>query len=125
MIGTNVKIIFYVSIFIGYCNASNQHDMEFNLRLATKANDTEAVKCLIDAGADVDAVDPAGQTAFYWASSKGHLEVAKVLEANGANMETKNKDGKSPIIISAENRHVKIVEFLNQHGITLGKFRLF
>ena len=98
--------------------------MDVNLRLATRANDTEAVKCLIDAGADVDAVDPAGQTAFYWASSKGYLEVAKVLEANGANMETKNKDGRSPMWIAAKNGHLEVVQFLKQEGVIFSKLMI-
>ena len=75
----NFKIIFYVSFFIGYCDASTQYEKEFNLRLAAKENDTKTVKCLIEAGADVDAVDSDGKTALIWASSKGYLEVVEYL----------------------------------------------
>jgi uncharacterized protein len=44
----------------------------------------DAVKLLIDRGADVNARQIRGQTALMWAAAEGHAEVVKLLLARGA-----------------------------------------
>ena len=71
-------------------SALSQQEQDTNLILATKANDIEAVKCLLqEKKADVNVVDPHGKTPFYWAFNFGHLELATFLEAKGTFLEAK------------------------------------
>ena len=57
---------------------------ETALHLASYWGDSEIVKMLIEAGADVNAVNKDGETALYWASLKGHQEIIKILKEAGA-----------------------------------------
>jgi ankyrin repeat protein len=61
--------------------ASNLND---KLIRAAREGDTEDVVRLIEAGADVEARDNDGITAFIAASSNGHLETVDALKAAGA-----------------------------------------
>ena len=66
-------------------SALSQQEQDANLILAAKANDIEAVKCLLQKNkADVNVVDPYGKTPFDWAYNFGHLELVTFLAANGA-----------------------------------------
>jgi ankyrin repeat protein len=44
----------------------------------------DCVKSLIDAGADVNAIDNDGGTAVKWAESSQHIEAADILRKAGA-----------------------------------------
>ena len=70
-------------------------DAQYNgwgaLHSASYVGRTETVKLLIDAGADLNAVDNNGKTALHHASSKGNTDIVRLLIAAGAN--TKAKDG--------------------------------
>ena len=41
------------------------------------------------------------RTALHWAAAEGHREVVEALLASGANVEARDKDGRSPLTIAA------------------------
>ncbi len=57
----------------------------------------EAVKLLIDCGADVNATTPAGDTALHTAAQTGNVAVIKLLAAHGAKLDVRNKAGFTPL----------------------------
>lgn len=63
---------------------SPQNDMDMRLIRAAEAGQTEEVKRLIRAGADINATDPDGWTPYLAASSMGRLEAMRILKALGA-----------------------------------------
>jgi ankyrin repeat protein len=63
---------------------SPQQDMDLRLIRAAEAGQTEEVKRLIRAGADINAMDEAGWTPYLAASSMGRLEAMRILKALGA-----------------------------------------
>ncbi len=74
------------------------------------------VKLLIEAKADVNTVDKAGNTPFM---NAGDLSIATYLENHGAAMNVKNKKNMTPLMTAASNGHVKIVQYLIKNGFSL------
>jgi len=55
------------------------------LHLAVRCGNTEAVRCLLSAGADVNVVDTKyGRTALYYAVERNDVAVAELLASFGA-----------------------------------------
>jgi len=61
----------------------------------------DAAKLLVDAGADVTAVNRAGDTALHGAGKNGLRQVFSYLESLGADPELRNKRGKTPRLLLA------------------------
>ena len=50
------------------------------------------------------------------AAKDGHLGIVKYLFHNGANINGKNKNGKTPILLAALNGHGSVVKYLYHKG---------
>ncbi|XP_065832715.1 ankyrin-3-like isoform X2 [Oscarella lobularis] len=53
-----------------------------------------------------------GRTALQLAASKGHVEVARLLIAEGANVEARNKWGETSFLVACRRGHVSVAELL-------------
>jgi ankyrin repeat protein len=60
----------------------------------------------------VNAKDTYGWTPLRWAAYKGYLEVAKVLLAHSADVNAKDKDGKTPLDLADYNTREAIKQYL-------------
>ena len=70
---------------------------------------------LVDVENFVDVKDNEGNTPLHLAAN-GRLEVLRMLIANGADVNIKANDGRTPLIIATQNRSVEIVRLLIEHG---------
>ena len=59
-----------------------------------------ATKLLLDAGADVNQANDAGDTALHAAASAGLTSVIQLLAERGASLEVKNKAGQTPLALT-------------------------
>ena len=66
------------------------------LHVAALRGDRNAVRELLDGGADPNAMDEAGRTPLHEALRHPHLQVARMLVAAGGQWDTKDRDGVSP-----------------------------
>jgi hypothetical protein len=57
----------------------------------------EAVKLLLESGAKVNAVTPAGDSALHHAAFDGKLEIVRALAAGGADLNLKDGSGKTAL----------------------------
>jgi hypothetical protein len=64
---------------------------------AASSNDVNDVRRLLDDGEDINATNESGETAFSYACANDALEVAKLLYAHGANINTVDNGGGSPL----------------------------
>lgn len=87
----------------------------------------EAITLLGDAGADVNQVNEAGDTALHAAASAGMTRVIQWLAGKGARLDVKNKDGQTPVALTAVRERqqgpltaarTKAGELLRQLGAT-------
>jgi len=83
---------------------------------AAKRGDTSDVMRQLRAGAAVDAVDGARNTALIFAARDGHFEIAAGLIAVGATVDWVDAEGVTPLILAAYKGHPEIVKLLLAHG---------
>ena len=86
------------------------------LRITAGRGKTEAMKALINAGADVNAKDNDDETALMWAAESGHAEAVKILINTGANVNAKNNDGYTALMLAAINGNAETIKILLNAG---------
>ncbi|CAK9033398.1 unnamed protein product [Durusdinium trenchii] len=86
------------------------------LFLAVEEGHLEAVRLLLEAGADKDAARIDGVTAVFVAAQNGHLEVVRLLLEAGANKDVVRRHGATALFIAAQNGHLKVVRLLLEAG---------
>eukprot|EP00899_Mesostigma_viride_P007084 jgi/Mesvir1/16377/Mv18122-RA.4 len=90
------------------------------LHQAAAKGDLNAVRCLLDQGAAVDARDELRRTSLHVAAENGKVEVARLLLARlpafGAGMQ----DGATPLHLAAKGGHVEMARLLIDEGAPMG-----
>ncbi|XP_059198147.1 BRCA1-associated RING domain protein 1 [Centropristis striata] len=92
------------------------HKGETLLHLAAIKGDLEAVKELLEQGADPNLKDNAGWTPLHEACNLGHLAVVEVLVSKGALLNTPGYENDSPLHDAVRNGHPAIAKLLLQLG---------
>jgi ankyrin repeat protein len=69
-------------------------------RQKTQEQAIEAIQLLIDRGLDIDAQATDGQTAVHGAAMQGYDDVIRYLAAQGAKLDTPDKDGFTPLDVA-------------------------
>ena len=90
---------------------------------AAAAQDAEAVRTLVERGADVDARWADGSTALLWAAHWNDLDMAGLLLAAGADVTTADDHGVTPLDRAAENASLPMVETLLAAGADVNAAR--
>jgi ankyrin repeat protein len=100
-----------VNLFLEHrraCMYTQNHNGQLPLHLAAQQGHAEIVALL----GSVYAIDNNGQTPLHLAAHKGHLEVARVLIANGAEVNAQDNNRKTPLQLAALNNHSALEKFL-------------
>jgi len=78
---------------------------------------TEAVRILLDAGAEIEAKTKTEEkTALMLAADQGHVKVVQMLVAQRSNVNARDSDGKTALIVAAARGYADIVQLLLQRG---------
>ena len=86
------------------------------LIILSARGDIDAVRVLLDIGADVNRVDENGVSALQAASANGHREIVRLLLDAGADINHVNRDGISALQIASVYGHREIVRLLLDNG---------
>lgn len=85
------------------------------LYAATKDENVNLLRLLVEKGALIDAVYEHGNSALIEAAKGGQLENVRYLLSAGANREVKNNAGESAIDTARSRRQQEVVEFLTNY----------
>lgn len=77
---------------------------------------------LIEAGADIEALDPDGGTPVHHAVMGGHVAVVQAFADAGANMTKANREGNTPMSIAFYKGHWDVVRLPRPQCISPGIF---
>ncbi|HEV3167917.1 MAG TPA: ankyrin repeat domain-containing protein [Isosphaeraceae bacterium] len=87
-----------------------------NIREPAATDHPDAVRLLIQRGANPNARTEPGFVALLWAARYGHDGVAKVLIDHGADVRAKDKDGLTALRWADTNQQTKVVALLRAAG---------
>ena len=105
------KLIF--ACLLGLLSASEASGAAYDDFLnAVKTGNAREVRQLLRRGVDANTTDAGGQSVLHLASRDGTIEVAQVLVTAGAEIDRRNKNGETPIMLAALGGHRSMVEFL-------------
>ena len=94
-------------------------ELENRLLGAAGEGDTECVRTLLAAGADINEVDENGRTALMMASDYGHAPVVRLLIEAGADLEKADKGGDTALEIACRERSFDCIHLLLEAGAVL------
>lgn len=98
-------------------NMTTTHNGWTPLHIAAAENDAEAVKTLLQAGAEPDSKSTNGKTALLHAASRGHVNVVRLLLDFGANVAIEYK-GRTAVERARKNGHDEITKLIKRHART-------
>jgi ankyrin repeat protein len=83
---------------------------------ATRQNNLEKVRLLLEHGADINSKDEYGQTALMNAAHGGQLELVRLLIEKGADLNTRAKYNLTALMLSLIARHPDVARVLIEAG---------
>lgn len=86
------------------------------LIVAAKGGHLEAVRMLLDRGADIDLGVPGDGNALIMAAGEGQLEVVRFLLDQGASLEKVVPGDENPLIHASEGGQPKVARLLIERG---------
>ena len=78
--------------------------------------DLEFTRMLVERGARIDDSDSDGWTSLHWAIQSGNVQIVQLLLENGADVNVRDKSGKSPSQFGSARRIPEIAELLSKYG---------
>lgn len=73
---------------------------------------TDALRYLLDHGADIEAHDNKGYTAIAHAAAHGAIECIRVLADRDGDVETTDLENKTPLMLAVEHNHIEAIQAL-------------
>jgi serine/threonine-protein phosphatase 6 regulatory ankyrin repeat subunit B len=88
---------------------------------AVIANDTDRIRALLVAGAEVDSEFQDGSTALVVAAYGGHVDIVGILLDAGANVNAATRAGATPLMAAALGNHAAVIQALIGAGADVNR----
>ena len=109
-----------IAVLLCLIAGCHKHPSPNALFEAVRQGDLNRVQSLVNSGG-MDIRDPnVGSAALDWAATMGHLAIAKILLAHGAEVNAMNREGRTPLDY-AYNSLPSLVETLRVAGAEEGR----
>lgn len=95
-------------------NTARSDNNKTILMYASWVGNIDAVKHLVDLGANVNAQDTSNATALHLAIWKDHTDIVLYLIEHGASVSAMSVDGMTPSDIALLRSNTKVIEAINQ-----------
>lgn len=99
---------------LGDANTAREDNNKSILMYAVWVGNADAVKYLIEKGADINAQDTGGASALHLAAWKGHTPIALYLIEKGASTTAMSKEGMTPLDIAIMRENREIMEAIDK-----------
>lgn len=106
---------------INDANTAREDNNKTILMYACWVGNIDAVKHLVEKGADVNAKDSGGATALHLAAWKNHTPIALYLLENGASGGAMSNDGMTPLDVAMMRENKEIAEAIEKSAPKLKK----
>ena len=93
-----------------------QEELNKKLIYTSARGNTEQVRELLDAGADIDIQDKFGRTALMLSAAYGRADTVKLLLDAGADIDIQEEFGRTALVLAAMWGHTGVMELLIQAG---------
>ena len=105
-----------------WMHCSKVVEIDWTLRMFPRNDHEDIVRCLLDAGANINACTAGGASPTYIAAQKGCMKaLALLMGAPGVDANLSANDGATPILIAAQNGHQDAVRFLLEKKVDVTK----
>lgn len=101
-------------ITINDANTARSDNNKTILMYASWVGNTDAVKVLVEKGANVNAQDASNATALHLAIWKDHTDIALYLLEHGASASSMSSDGMTSSDIALLRSNAKVIEAINK-----------
>ncbi len=115
----NYYLLLTLAIFFTLSAGPTHADNSEKLFFAARAGTYESVHDLIGQGANVNYGNLSRETPMHAAASKGHLEVMRLLQANGARHDRQTSGKWMPLHHAVRFGHVQVAKYLLELGTPL------
>ena len=110
------------TVLMGYNVHTNNKIKETVLHVSVRNNHEHIVKYLIGENVDlgIKGGEP-GSTVVHLASSMGFLNILHILSENKCNLSMMNERNETPLYLSVQNNHIKIVKYLLSQNVDVNQ----
>ena len=98
------------------CDTTTEKDLSTPLMYSAYKGDTANVRCLLDAGENLNAANHEGATPLMAAAMQGHTDTVRLLIAKGATLDATTKDGDTALSLAEQEGHAEVAKLLKAAG---------
>lgn len=125
---SNITKLMQLAIYWGADLDHEDSDGWTALHWAARQRHAAAVQLLLEAGADIDKVNPdmetEGYTALHLVAEAGYPEIASLLIKMGADINKVDNDGYTPLMVAAAVERLGVMEILLNAGADIDQFEI-
>jgi hypothetical protein len=96
-----------------------QPDQTLFSLIADKVGDRDVIRFLVDQGADIDGLNPEGETPLTFAIRHDQLQPTKQLIRAGADINKPNSHKQSPLALATARNNQDIIRFIKRQGAVM------